>query len=599
MADVEKEGIDGGSSYKSIDIGSELGKLFEKPTELLTSIFKLTKERLGFEAIFNSVKDLDSQSADLVKALGVGSKRGIELTQTISDAIPKFVELGMTAGDAAKTYTSLIESLDTNIMLSDETLTNFAATARVTGTAQKDLALNFRDVGVGIASVGDNMLKVVNVARQAGVTTAAVSSGVVTNLDKMNKYNFENGIVGLAKMAAQASRLGIDMGKVFQITENVFNPEGAIDFAASLQRLGVTSSQLLDPLRLMDLAQNDPTELQNQIVGMTKEFTRFNKENNQFEILPGAKRRLDEIGKSMGLTNGELQKMALNAASFDMKLKQIKFSPGIKDEDREFIATMATINKGGEAIVRVKEVVGGKETGEFIEKRAGELTENEVKLLREQQALGAKSIEEISIDQLSEMKKTNALLDKMITAENYGIAGNRITQDTYKGLNKQVRDVVSKAPQESKDYRVGVDKSFEVLNGIMDKMGINMGDIVTKLSDIMTSITSSPIFTSVGNITSDIFTGAGEIISNAVSTAISATPLNLSIPSTISLNNTPSTPTEITLNHNVNVKGDIASNLNKKEVENIFYEMTTNMSPIIANEIVAKSSKINSGLTIA
>ncbi len=34
----------------------------------------------------------------------------------------------------------------------------------------------------------------------------------------------------------------------------------------------------------MDLAQNDPTELQNQIVNMTKEFTRFNKENNQIEI---------------------------------------------------------------------------------------------------------------------------------------------------------------------------------------------------------------------------------------------------------------------------------------------------------------------------
>ena len=36
--------------------------------------------------------------------------------------------------------------------------------------------------------------------------------------------------------------------------------------AAAMQRLGVAQSDLLDPLRLMDLSANDPTELQNQIV---------------------------------------------------------------------------------------------------------------------------------------------------------------------------------------------------------------------------------------------------------------------------------------------------------------------------------------------
>jgi len=38
--------------------------------------------------------------------------------------------------------------------------------------------------------------------------------------------------------------------------------------SAALQRLGVTQSELLDPLRLMDLSINDPGELQNQLVQM-------------------------------------------------------------------------------------------------------------------------------------------------------------------------------------------------------------------------------------------------------------------------------------------------------------------------------------------
>ena len=144
------------------------------------------------------------------------------------------------------------------------------------------------------------MTEVAQIAREAGVSVAAVSEGVVQNLDKMNIYNFENGTKGLAKMAAQASRLGIDMDKIFGVVDKVFNPEGAIEMAAAMQRLGVSTSALLDPLRLMDLSQNDPTELQNQIVNMTKDFVRFNEELGQFEIMPGEKRRLNEIGKELG-----------------------------------------------------------------------------------------------------------------------------------------------------------------------------------------------------------------------------------------------------------------------------------------------------------
>jgi CHAT domain-containing protein len=39
---------------------------------------------------------------------------------------------------------------------------------------------------------------------------------------------------------------------------------------------------------------------------MTKEFTYFNKQNNQIEILPGSKRRLEEIGKAIGARSGDI-----------------------------------------------------------------------------------------------------------------------------------------------------------------------------------------------------------------------------------------------------------------------------------------------------
>jgi ABC-type enterochelin transport system substrate-binding protein len=47
------------------------------------------------------------------------------------------------------------------------------------------------------------MKEVTDYAKSVGVSVQAVSKGVVGNLDKMNMYNFEGGINGLTKMAAQ------------------------------------------------------------------------------------------------------------------------------------------------------------------------------------------------------------------------------------------------------------------------------------------------------------------------------------------------------------------------------------------------------------
>jgi len=464
------------------------------PWNAADNLLKITKEILttiGPLGWFEALQNLDTEATKLVRTFGISKDRAGELTQTIADAIPQFVGLGLDVGDVAETLKGLGETMKVNIMLNADSLTSFAATAEVTKVKQSELAEKFRDVGVSIASIEPNMLDVVKIARQAGVTVQAVSAGVVTNLDKMNLYNFEGGVKGLAKMAAQASRLGIQMSSIFTVVDKVFNPEGAIEFAASLQRLGVTSSQLLDPLRLMDLAQNDPTELQNQVVNMTKEFTRFNKENNQIEILPGAKRRIDEIGKAMGLPAGELQKMAINAGMFDMKLKQIKFPTDIANkEDRELIATMAQIDKNGIAKVRIEKVdADGKGTGEYFDKRVSELNTDDVAKLAQQQKSNDASMEEIAKDQLTYMKRISSNLNEIVAAAKYGPASSKTLQDLYSGalggFERLLTNNVPPEARESKNYRTATDAVapivMELMEGFLDNVGLkDMGNKVLK-----------------------------------------------------------------------------------------------------------------------
>lgn len=499
---------------------------FSKLTEIVNTTLKdplegvlmtigTINEQIG-TGLITALTNLDSEATKLVKTFGISKQRAGELTQTVADAIPKFVGMGLKVGDVAETLQGLGETMNVNIMLNADSLASFAATAEVTKVKQSELAEKFRDVGVSIASIEPKMLDVVKIARQAGVTVQAVSAGVVTNLDKMNLYNFEGGVKGLAKMAAQASRLGIQMSSIFTVVDKVFNPEGAIEFAASLQRLGVTSSQLLDPLRLMDLAQNDPTELQNQIVNMTKEFTRFNKENNQIEILPGAKRRIDEIGKAMNLPAGELQKMAINAGMFEMKLKQIKFPTDIATKgDRELIATMAQIGKDGVARVRIEETRIGKDgkeegTGEYIDKLVSELNTDDVAKLAQQQKSNDASMEDIAKDQLTYLKRIESSMNAFVGAAKYGMASSNTLQGGYKGglnfFQKMLDEQIPQQGKQSENYRTGIDDVASKISEFVKTLGI--GDMFKDFKESTTTYfnelkTSIPTIFGMGGSNTD------------------------------------------------------------------------------------------------
>ena len=585
----EKE-VQSTTAYKGVDAIGEISGLLTGNGNILMNILSKFNDKVGFSAILNATRELDTQSSNLVKALGVSSVRGGELTRLVADTIPRIVGMGLDAGEAVSTYTSVIDTFDTSIMLSTNTIAELAATTKVTGQSTKELSEGFRGVGVSINDVGERMREVAEVANQAGVTTSSVSAGVVKNLDKMNIYNFEGGVKGLAKMAAQASRLGIDMSKIFEVTDKVFNPEGAIEMAAGLQRLGVASSEMLDPLRLMDLAQNDPEELQNQIVNLGKEFTVFNKQTNSFEILPGAKRRMQEIGKELGMTGGEFQKMALNAANFDMKLKQIKFAPDIADADREMIATMATINKGGEATVRVKEVKDGKDTGEFIEKAISQLNPDDIKLLKEQQELQGKSMEDIAIDQLSEQQKTNSSIDKLITTIQSG--GAMLFTPTYKEVLKQTSGSVKKVTPTVKDVIDTPDK----INDILKEYGLDMGGIIKGFEEWVTGLKKMDIPGTIEKGFNDLL-GFSSVTPKSTATSAGTTISPVSSLATTAGTTPPPTNTTTTTNIAMTHTFDFTNlppNMTNEQITTILKDFVKN--PLNANEIVKAASTINSGL---
>jgi hypothetical protein len=380
---------------------------------------------------FQGADYLMKSGQELANAMGIGQARMSEMRTTIADAIPEMLKLGISSDNAFDVLMDVPTALGVNTTMGTEALVEMGAAAEVSGVKTKELAKEFKGVGMSLYDVGDRMAEVANYAKSVGVNVKAVSAEVVGNLKQLNLFNFDNGVKGLAKMASQASMLGFDMAKTFKLAEDLMSPEKAIDLAASLQRLGVSSSALLDPLKAMDLAQNDPEALQKEIVNVSKEFTKLKADGSGFEILPGAKRRLREVTSAMGMSADELANMSIKSADLDMKMSKIKFpSLAASEEDKMLIANMSQM-KNGEAVVQIK----NEKTGKMEEVNVSKLTADQLTKIREQQADKDKSIEELALDQLNVLQSIDAGINGGKAAATLGKASTPAMDRFYNAVN--------------------------------------------------------------------------------------------------------------------------------------------------------------------
>lgn len=574
----------------SLDASGQKGK------DILDSFGKALLSNFSTEAVGKVVAELDKGASTLLKQFGMGQEMAQTLRATMADAVTDVRTLGGDIADVIKTQQDASKALQRNVILSAEVNKDLYATMKVTGQEVGALVSGFKDVGIGAGRVAGEMKKVVDIATQSGVNASDVSAKVLQNMDALNKYNFEGGVSGLAKMAAQASLLRIDMSQTLAFAEKVFDPEGAIEMAAAMQRLGVSQSSLLDPLKMMDLAQNDPAELQNQIAQMSKQFVQLGKDGN-FEIMPGAKRQMREISKAMGIPYEQLTKMALGSAELEDKMSKIRFPdlPGLDEDKQKMIANMAEMGAGGKYEVQVKD----EQTGETITKAIDELSKTDVENLEKMANTAPKTMEELAVSQLSVTEKMAADIKSLADQTGLGVArtkamgsGINLLRDTSTAVRKTLTPKEMSTKNLAASIDSGIDKSLDVLKRLTDgeisqlEARQEIGKNLSKLGSLLNSAYETgmktaeeqskkikedyPIFDQLKKLISGDITKAES--NNKQNTNITQTEIsNVRNTSTIPTNTTqtttnPSTdrPIEITLNHNIDLKA--SSNLDTNQI---------------------------------
>jgi hypothetical protein len=422
------------------------------------------------------VVTLDNAATEMLKKFGQGQAMADLLRGSMADSVTSVRKLGGDIADVLATQKAASDALGRNIVLSETTTKDLYATFKVTNIEVGRLVSGMADAGIGAGKATSEMLKVVNIARESGVNAQIVSGKVIDNMNALNKFNFAGGVEGLAKMAAQATALRVDMGRTLELADKLFDPEKAIDLAASMQRLGVSQSSLLDPLKLMDLAQNDPAELQNQIAQMSKQFVQLGKDGH-FEIMPGAKRQLREISSAMGMTNGELEKMALGGANLDKKMKEISF-PNVSEDQKKMIANMAEMGTGGTYQIK---------TADNELKDVSALTGPEIEALEKMANTAPPTMEELAKQQLTTLETIASTISSLSNITGLAAASSKTSGAVLGGVRAGFNAAKDIPPESLSAHNLGkgIDKTVDTLKDALHQYAetgtaaVNLGSIMT------------------------------------------------------------------------------------------------------------------------
>ena len=463
---------------------------------------EVEKEKSGVAGIADAVKDalkpiqtlsealglMVAHADKLNKGFGLGRARIEEMKLAFTDAAAGVEKLGGSLDDVSGTILEIANASNRNVIENEKVISSLYAASKVVGVSAEKLVDNFKDVGYETSQIGPNLSKSIEYIQSVGLNASSVMKDVSANMEKMNRYQFEGGVSGLAKMAAQASMLRFDMAQTFSFADKMLKPENAINMASAFQRLGVTAGNLIDPFVLMNESINDPTGLQNSLARLGQKFTSFDEETQSFKINPQGVLTLREMEEEAGLAAGSLSKSALAAADLDKRLSQVS-SAGLtfkSEDDKQYLANIAKMgDKGGTYEVTLND--GTK-------KELQNLNQEEFDELIQQQKDAPKTVEDIQRSQLGALQSIAGDMKAILDAGKFGVVSTKDVSTNIEGLRNiftKFADKSQKALPKTPEVRKSVGEYLGEMKDLLgegQKGAITSEDLVNNFKNIQESL---------------------------------------------------------------------------------------------------------------
>jgi len=389
------------------EAGATVDGLSKKVDNLILSIGK----NLTVTGLVTSVKDAVDQLSkfqdkNIAVARGLGQSAGFakSIEGELGKAAVNIVAMGGKLEDVLDIYKGINNELGRTTFLSEKFLTNAKAikTFGVDDKTINSFGKFFDKVGGGMDASISKQIELVNTAQKYGLNVGQFLGSVSDKLNILNKFGFPKGVNDLASMVAKSQVLGDTLSVAQNFADQIMDsPEKAFEYAAQLQTLGGSFSQLGDGAQLLYMAQNDLKGLNDQLINATRGIATFNEESGQFEISANERLRLRGL-KNLGVDADKIEEAALKLAKNEKILsgfKGVAFD-GMSEEDKQTLVNISEVGKGGE----IK--IGGKGLEE-LNKSPETLT----KLLEQVQNKGNQlSVDKSNIDVVQSQMSANEQL---------------------------------------------------------------------------------------------------------------------------------------------------------------------------------------------
>jgi len=435
--------------------GGVLGKT-EMATRIMTKILALT----------------DQFRKDIITGIGMDVGFMDEMIEDISFAAEEFRGWALTPNDAMKMLKETAEDTGRAFILPKDALTQAAKLEELYDMDMSNVLAAFDKIGVGSREATETTNKAVATAGRYGATVSQFLPKVADNIGKINTYGFQNGVNGLAEMVAQAQVLGFNFESALAAADKAFTPEGAIEMAAQLQMIGGAASELLDPFQLMYMAQNDVEGLQKAIVKSTESAVTFNEATGEFGISPAERLRLKSMADATGTDYENLAETAIKSVKRTQAMGEIGAFPGMTQQDKELIASMADIDAGGEFFVKL----GTEEIqlDDLADRMSADST-----ILQKLQKQSQKEM--MSLD---EVNKAQLAIDEAMAA-NVAVIQTTLTQAAASGMLGTSSQAFAEALQSS-GLGQQLMTGFDVTDRVMDTSGNPLGimDVLANFSEL-------------------------------------------------------------------------------------------------------------------
>ena len=307
----------------------------------------------SFQETLNTVSNFDTKLISSARNLGQSAGYAKSVENELGKAAVNVVRMGGSLEGVIKTFGDINTAIGKTTYLSQKFYENVEAIEKygVKGETISSFAKFFDKVGGGMDAATEKQIQLVNTAKAYGLNVGNFLGQVAGKLDMVNKYGFPKGVSDLSSMVVKSQLLGDTLSVAQSFADQIMDsPEKAYEYAAQLQTLGGSFSQLGDGAQLLYMAQNDLKGLNDQVINATRGIATFNKETGQFEISANERLRLKGL-KNLNIDANAVEETALKLAKQEKIMNEFSFSPklfeGISKEQQETLANYAQITAGG------------------------------------------------------------------------------------------------------------------------------------------------------------------------------------------------------------------------------------------------------------